>query len=75
MPPRAQLQLALVPYCCDFEDVVLHFVLNMALCSVMMSNASLLVQGKLDAVAAAMLLTAYFERPEGAMKVKSIKHR
>ena len=32
-------------------------------------------QGKLDAIAAAMLLTAYFERPEGAIRVESIKHR
>ncbi|KAL3152400.1 hypothetical protein ABBQ32_001453 [Trebouxia sp. C0010 RCD-2024] len=30
-------------------------------------------QGKLDAVAAALLLTAYFERPEAAIKVTSIK--
>lgn len=41
----------------------------------MVYDASCLLQGKLDAVAAAMLLTAYFERPEGAMKVQSIKHR
>lgn len=30
-------------------------------------------QGKLDAVAAALLLTAYYESPEAAVKVKSIK--
>ncbi len=33
----------------------------------------MLAQGKLDAVAAALLLTAYYERPEAAVKVKSIK--
>lgn len=33
----------------------------------------MLGQGKLDAVAAALLLTAYYERPEAAVKVKSIK--
>ncbi|KAA6426888.1 MAG: hypothetical protein FRX49_03212 [Trebouxia sp. A1-2] len=33
----------------------------------------MLAQGKLDAVAAALLLSAYYERPEAAVKVKSIK--
>lgn len=32
-------------------------------------------QGKLDAVAAALLLTAYFERPEAAIQVESIGRR
>ncbi len=31
------------------------------------------VQGKLDAVAAALLLTAYYEHPEAAIKVQPIK--
>ena len=37
-------------------------------------TAVMLAQGKLDAVAAALLLTAYYERPEAAVKVKSIRH-
>lgn len=66
----------LLPTRCDLAsscDLVvvntdLYFVISCSLCL-------MCAQGKLDAVAAAMLLTAYFERPEGAIRVKSIKHR
>ena len=60
----------LVSVCTRFARSGCHVCLllhNQGLTTVM------LAQGKLDAVAAALLLTAYYERPEAAVKVKSIK--
>ena len=58
--------------------VSLHTITRSEYCACLLLQnqgltAVMLAQGKLDAVAAALLLTAYFESPEAAVKVKSIK--
>ena len=64
---NCRLSIADLHLCLELGAVLCHGVSFLSWC--------ICAQGKLDAVAAAMLLTAYFERPEGAIKVKSIMLR